>query len=134
MKIKIFAFACLAFFAAQASGTTIDALLYSSMESGKTQEAKVTQGPWVKFMQDSTGSKAFPFVKATSEGRGADGCWRILQDVTMPDIPTRDGKIIGDYQLVSRIVACPDGTYPKGVDPVVVLDCKIAGQSCMPPR
>lgn len=129
---KIYAPLLLLSFFGSASALTIDELVYSVLETGQAREAQVTKGPWVDFMRDSTRSKAFPFVKVTSEGNDAQGCWRFIQDTTMPQIPTQDGNIIGDYRTVSKVVACPNGAAPTEGERVTVILCEIGGQSCMP--
>jgi hypothetical protein len=119
-------------FVSNASALTVDELVYSVLETGQPREAQITKGPWVEFMQKNTRSNGFPLVKVTREGRDAQGCWRFLQDTTMPDIPTQGGKIIGDYRTVSKVIACPKGAVPKGEERVTVVLCEIGGKSCMP--
>lgn len=82
----------------------------------------------MKSVTHSTGETLGSVVRTSID---QDHCHFYHFTVTQTKIPTTSGKLVGDYVVVSRSKHCPDD---RKQDPPAVIDCHIAGVSCMPPR
>jgi hypothetical protein len=116
-----------------ASAMKIDDLFFLAMEKG-VAEATINEGDWALQLKNSTRSKDWPRAKIEKIGLTKDNCFIAKLTATQTNVPTTDGKIIGDYVAQTKVINCPGGASPRFNQPVEVLDCTIGGKSCMPPR
>lgn len=111
----------------------IDDLFFAAVQTGSSSGV-VDTGEWPEKFKKTTHSSDFPVVKFEKLGVSKDDCYIMKMTATQSNIPDRSGKIIGDYMIVTKLVACQRAAVPSFDKPVAVLDCQIGGQSCMPKR
>ena len=103
-------------------------VLEKALEQGITSEEEIN-GPLAQMMQAQTHSKSNPKVKAEKLAP-LGKCSVVRLTTTMPNIPNKEGSIVGDYVVVSKLTLCPDGKLPEGIKGQEIVSCNIGSKSC----
>lgn len=64
-------------------------------------------------------------------GEDGSGCQTYKFTITQPNIPSRQGAVVGDYVTVTKNRFCQDN---KARESTEVIDCHIGAISCMPAK
>ncbi len=134
-KQALFLLGALAFSAgalAQKGAITPDELFTMAMTQNNGSGEKLIQGGFADEYKRVTRSQGPTYGTADKIGKTKDGCDILTLKVRQTEIPTKDGKTIGDYITVTRMAICSNGAEPRFDKSAEVINCIIAGQSCMP--
>lgn len=88
-------------------------------------------GPVADRLKSQTHSKGPTLASVSRMSIEPDKCHFYKFTVTQTQIPDVTGRIIGDYVMVTKNKYCPDD---RSQAPPEIIDCLIAGASCMPPK
>ena len=119
------------FFSGSSYAITSDMLMEKALLDGKAEG--VLDGPIAKGMQMVTHSTSDPYMSVVRENKTKDGCYFILQTVTVPHVPAKSGIDLGDFVSSTRLQICPNGEKPKDGHFLQVVSCTVGGRPCPKP-
>ena len=105
-------------------------MLELAITSNKSVEGPVG-GKTAEIVLARTRSKGVPYVKFEPLEDFAH-CKVVKQSLLVPQLPDKNGDIVGDWVLVTKLGLCPDGKQPEGLPAVTFLACSIGGKPCPP--
>ena len=110
---------------------TAEALMASVIDGTSTSAEGEVTGDLAQMLKAATHSTAKPRIRFENLGKNGD-CFKINQTLTVPDVPSKDGKIVGDWVNVTRINLCKDGKNPPGLPGQELISCRIGKFPCPP--